>query len=499
MARAFARNDFDQRGGNPAGVPGGFILIFFVILTFVLGGGSRADLASLLLLRPLAFIALVAGVIAITPEQAKSFKPIWWLGGASVLLVLLQLIPLPPALWSSLPGRDIIVDIFRVTGIKESWQPLTVDAFAGWNTLFSIAVPAAVLVLMAGAGEKIGGRLLKLLCILVFASAFLGILQVIGGPSNSFYFYRITNWDSATGLFANRNHNAMFLACGFPLLAVWASGLKGTIEQQRAYGYVAIAGAVALVPTIVIAESRGGILIAAMGLVAAALIYRHPAAGIKARGARPVKSLAAAGMAIGASALILLLVLTKRETAIDRLLNESVEDDLRFAALPHIWKMGLEAFPFGWGAGSFTNVYKVIEPTDLLAETYLNRAHNDLLEVFFEHGLFGVALIAAALIMLLVAGKRLWSLRAILSKPQSAVVERLRLGYAGFAILAMLGVGSLIDYPLRTPSLAALAAVSAAFIVFALDAFGGPGYGDRALASARRRNEVGHLEEGSKA
>ena len=41
MARAFARNDFDQRRGNPAGVPGGFILIFFVIMTFVLGGGSR--------------------------------------------------------------------------------------------------------------------------------------------------------------------------------------------------------------------------------------------------------------------------------------------------------------------------------------------------------------------------------------------------------------------------------------------------------------------------
>ena len=239
MARAFARNDFDPRRRTLSGAASGLILLSFVALTFLLGGGARPDVTSLLLLRPLAFIALVAGLMTLTKEQAKPFKPIWWLGGASALLVLLHLVPLPPALWSSLPGRGLIAEIFQVTGIKESWQPLTVDAFAGWNSLFSMAVPAAVLILMAASGEQIGGRLLKLLCIIVFASAFLGVLQIIGGPSNGFYLYRITNWESATGLFANRNHNAMFLACGFPLLAVWASGLKGTMQQQRAYGLVA--------------------------------------------------------------------------------------------------------------------------------------------------------------------------------------------------------------------------------------------------------------------
>src|SRR3546814_7850693 len=71
-----------------------------------------------------------------------------------------------------------------------------------------MVVPAAALVLMAAGGEQVGGRLVKLLCIIVIVSAFLGILQVIGGPSNGFYLYRITNWESATGLFANRNHNA---------------------------------------------------------------------------------------------------------------------------------------------------------------------------------------------------------------------------------------------------------------------------------------------------
>ncbi|MBR2172329.1 O-antigen ligase [Sphingopyxis sp.] len=499
MARAFARNDFDPRRRTLSGAASGLILLSFVALTFLLGGGARPDVTSLLLLRPLAFVALVAGLMTLTKEQAKPFKPIWWLGGASALLVLLHLVPLPPALWSSLPGRGLIAEIFQVTGIKESWQPLTVDAFAGWNSLFSMAVPAAVLILMAASGEQIGGRLLKLLCIIVFASAFLGVLQIIGGPSNGFYLYRITNWESATGLFANRNHNAMFLACGFPLLAVWASGLKGTMQQQRAYGLVAIAGAVTLLPTILITESRAGLLVGAMGLVFAALIYRRPDSGVKARGARQMGGLIAAIMAGVATLVIFLLALSRRQTTIDRLLNENVDDDPRFAALPHIWKMGLDAFPFGWGTGSFANAYKVIEPAELLSENYLNHAHNDFLEIFFEYGLFGIALIAVALIMLLVAAKRLWSLRALLSKQQSAAVERLRLGYAGIAILVMLGVGSVFDYPLRTPSLAALAAIATGFIVFALDAFRAPGYGDRAAANSRRRNEVDNSEEGSRA
>src|SRR3546814_2055986 len=81
----------------------------------------------------------------------------------------------------------------------------------------------------------------------------------------------------------------MFLACGFPLLAAWASGLKGSAQQQQAYGFVAAAGALTLVPMILITESRAGIVIGAVGLVAAAAIYRRPEQGIRTRGAKQVR------------------------------------------------------------------------------------------------------------------------------------------------------------------------------------------------------------------
>ena len=66
MARAFARNDFDPRRRTLSGAASGLILLSFVALTFLLGGGARPDVTSLLLLRPLAFIALVAGLLTLT-------------------------------------------------------------------------------------------------------------------------------------------------------------------------------------------------------------------------------------------------------------------------------------------------------------------------------------------------------------------------------------------------------------------------------------------------
>lgn len=496
MARVSSRSDVDPRRGF---LSAGNVLLLLVFVIFALGGSGRPDVAFQLLLRPLAVIVLVFGLLALTPAMRQRFKPLWWLGGASVGLLLLHLVPLPPAIWSALPGRGVVASIFAETGLDESWQPLSLSPFDGWNSLFAMVVPAAALVIMAAGGEQASGKLGKLLCILVFVSAFLGVLQVIGGPSNSFYIYRITNWESATGLFANRNHNAMFLACGFPLLAAWASGLKGSAQQQRAYGFVAVVGALALLPMILITESRAGILIGAIGMVSALLIYRRPEQGTVMRGAKQIRGLAAAGLAVVASLVVMLLTLTSRQTTIDRLANESVAEDLRFAALPHIWQMGLDAFPFGWGAGSFVTAYKIIEPDSLLSENYLNHAHNDLLEVFTEYGAFGVALIAAMLIMYFIAAKRLWSLRAVLSRTQSAAAERIRFGFVGLSILAMLGVGSLLDYPLRIPSLMVLAAVSAGFVVFALDAFRGDGYGERAVLNSRRRDEVDSIKEGSKA
>src|SRR3546814_16196895 len=107
--------------------------------------------------------------------------------------------------------------------------------------------------------------------------------------------------------------------------------------------------------------------------------------------------------------------------------------------------MWLDAFPFGWGAWSFVTAYKVVEPAHLLSQNYLNHAHNDLLEIFAEYGAFCLVLLEAALIMYVVAAKRLWSQRAVLLRLQSDIAVPIRPGFVGLSVLSILGVGGGFD------------------------------------------------------
>src|SRR3546814_9667270 len=102
MARLSSRSEFDPRTGSL--LSASTALFFLVGAAFLLGGGARSDVTSLLLLRPLAVLVLAIGLLALTPTASRRFRPLWWFGGASAGLVLLHLMPLPPAIWSAFPG-----------------------------------------------------------------------------------------------------------------------------------------------------------------------------------------------------------------------------------------------------------------------------------------------------------------------------------------------------------------------------------------------------------
>ncbi|MCU0729849.1 MAG: O-antigen polymerase, partial [Sphingopyxis sp.] len=191
----------------------------FAVILFLMGGGSRDDIASLPLLRPLAVALLTAAIIA---APADAWTPYRWplmALGAAALVVALQLVPLPPAMWQALPGRDIIIGIDRLAGLDGTWRPLNMAPSRGWNALFALAVPAAMLAVMIKAGEDAWAKLPVVLVLVGLGSGVLGALQLLSPGDGPLYLYRITNNDAAVGLFANRNHNAMFIACQFPLIA----------------------------------------------------------------------------------------------------------------------------------------------------------------------------------------------------------------------------------------------------------------------------------------
>jgi O-antigen ligase len=433
-------------------------LVGYLGLVFLMGGGARGDILSLVILRPVAIIVCGFALMTLGWKHIRQYRFLFALAAALFVLVGLHLVPLPFSIWASLPGRGIIVEIGQAAQLGEVWRPLTMVPIATWNAFYSLFVPLAALLLAVQLDREEQHQLLPVLILLGGASGLLGILQVIGAQEGPFYLYRVTNYSSAVGLFSNRNHQALFLACLIPMLATYASSGIKTPEQARFRGGIAIAGSIVLVPLLLVAGSRTGLALGVLGLLVVPLLYRRPAAVDPAarRPARwPMITLMLGGVAIIALALV--TVLFGRDEAISRVIAPSGPDEARFQVWGPIMDMAWQYFPFGSGIGTFVEAYKIGETDALLSSTYLNHAHNDWIEVYMTGGAIGLLLLAAATVAWAVRSFRIWSGGRLTARQMS-------FGRLSSVLILMLGLASIGDYPLRVPSLACLAVILAVWL-----------------------------------
>lgn len=219
MLRTKAVRLNDRGNMNEVGWP----LPIAIVIAMMIGGASRPDVLSLLLLRPLSALLFIYAIF-VHGRVAFRRSPMLMIFAISILmLVALHVVPLPPALWSSLPGREVAVNVYRVAGMSLPWLPLSMSPVGAWNSLFSLLLPFGVLVLALAASGREQIRALRFVLIIGLISGGIGLLQILGSPNGVLYFYDITNNGSAVGLLANRNHQAVFLASLFPLLAMHVS------------------------------------------------------------------------------------------------------------------------------------------------------------------------------------------------------------------------------------------------------------------------------------
>ena len=154
---------------------------------------------------------------------------------------LLQLIPMPPSLWSGLPGRGEIASAYEAAGMTLPWLPISLDPSATWLGLLSLLPATAVFLAMLSLEQRSRRILIMLIFIVVFASVLLDMLQMMGGEDSPLRFYAITNLDRAVGFFANSNHNAAFLYSAIPFATAWAIGLVLDHRRNRAIGLALLA------------------------------------------------------------------------------------------------------------------------------------------------------------------------------------------------------------------------------------------------------------------
>ncbi|CAN0569157.1 unnamed protein product, partial [Laminaria digitata] len=157
-----------------------YAFVAFFVIVFFTGGGSRDDIQSLLVLRPLAILFCAYALTVKAPEQWKGRMFPLYIAGALLALMVLQLIPLPPSVWTALPGRQIFADIADIAGIEQPWRPLTLSPSKTLNSLFSLAVPIAAIMLYLNLDREYRRRAVPVLIVLCSISALWAIFQVIG-------------------------------------------------------------------------------------------------------------------------------------------------------------------------------------------------------------------------------------------------------------------------------------------------------------------------------
>jgi len=420
----------------------------YLAAVLVLGGASAAGFAANAILQ-LAGAALIGWCLWRPAPAAIREADFPWraLGIALGVLAAVQFLPLPPVLWTLLPGRGPVAEGYRLLGQPLPWLAVSLSP---WSSLASLAwwIPAlALLVAMRRSDGPHPEFVARVVVGVAVTAIALGAMQRAGA---AIYFYKITNYGLGTGFFANANHQANFLLLA---LALWAgAGAGSNPAAQRAdrrqvslalfYGVAAL-----LVIGVLLSNSVAGVGLLLPTLAGVALI-RMP-------GFAPPRIGVIAGLAVIAAGVFAFAYFGSLEigqaasSAADQTPGHSRADYLA---------TGLQAisatFPFGSGLGTFEAYYHWFEAPATVGTTYVNHAHDDLLEIVIETGLFGLVPVVIFVAWWVRRSAALW-----LRHRDNAFA------LAGSLMLGIVLAHSLVDYPLRTAAISGLAAVAWALML----------------------------------
>jgi O-antigen ligase len=361
-----------------------------------------------------------------------------------------------------LPGRASEAAALGLVGAGARWMPWSVAPARSLASLLALIPPAAAMVLMARAGTSSRWWTLAAIAAIGLVSVVVGAGQLAGGESRLLRFYGESHIGFLTGFQANRNAAADVLLIAMLALAAL------DVRSKPAWRPLTGAALAALAVAVFLTGSRAGIALMAPVLAGIAVWRgREPL-----RRLRPRARLAGTFGVLAATAAVV-LVLAANPTARRMAARFSQGHDPR----PELWTDTLYAigqtWPMGSGLGSFVPVFVAAERLEVVDQSFPNRAHNDYLEFVLEAGLPGLVVLSA------LAAWLIWRLVVGLRRAESEAA-RAELVFAG-ATLALLGLHSVVDYPLRSMALATLAGVAAG-IILAAD-------GRRASSSPRPRVE----------
>ena len=421
------------------------ILPAYVFLCLLIGGSTQGIWAKAML-QVLAIAIIGWAILTREPQFVPvAAKRLLWIAGGIGLLFAIQLVPLPPAAWTTLPGRGLIASGFDLLGMQLPWQPLSIAPYDTGVAALTLLPPLAVLVGMVRLRAWTISGMLAAILLAAVMSVLLGVLQVTGGDG-SWYFYRITNRGVAVGAFANGNHFATLLLASIPLLAgiavsEWRAAAAGS-QRRSLSAALSIAAAAVFVVGILINGSAAIFLLGPPVALATLLLAQRP----------PLKRLRQGLMAIA----LLLAVAAALLVTVGKDLpgwgtNASIETRTEYWAktAAATKEHGLA----GTGFGTFRQVYRQFEDPGTVNRWYVNHAHNDYLELALEGGVGAMLLLALFLFWWAARARDTWLAPGGTPEQKGAAVAS-----------AVILLHSSFDYPLRTAAMMVLMAACLAIL-----------------------------------
>lgn len=413
----------------------------YLLLCLLLGGASAAGFIANFMLQ-IAGLPLIGWALwqMVQERPPAQIRPPLGLLAIFLVIALLQLVPLPPALWTELPGRGAVVEGYRLLGIPLPWLPLTLAPEVALSSILWLQPAFASLLGVVVLGAFRGRGIATAIVAVTLASVAIGALQVIGGTSA--YLYRVTNYGVAVGFFANANHNATLLLVCIPFLAaLQATLLKRSGSQRSASAIRLLVGAAyaVILVGLLINASLAGIGLGVPVTLGSWLAFGHQRPALRS-------GIVVATVVVSLAAVVTIVVgpfgnnLFGTQTR-----NVELSRQTSFALT---LRAARDYFPVGSGTGSFQPVYHMQEPLGSVTTTFMNHAHSDWIELLLETGIVGIAFAALFLGWWIVRVRAIW--RAEEPDPFAKA--------AAIATAAIM-LHSVVDYPLRTAALSAVFAV----------------------------------------
>jgi len=419
------------------------ILPTFLFLCLILGGSSRGVVANMVLQVTATLILAWALLSGDPPAMTSAARRLLLIVAAVGLLFVVQLLPLPPAMWTALPGRDFLVRGYALLGMPQPWMPLSLSPYDTMASALTLLPPLALFLAMLRLRSWRAEHMFLGLLGGTGVSILLGILQVRSGVG--WYFYDITNRGVAVGAFANANHFATLLLIAIPVFCAVA------VDRWREWEGVESRPLAVVVSAVGLAFLLAGIL---MCRSAAFLLLGPPvvaATVLMAFRLKPKRM----GQGLVAVALLVVLAGSALVFAGDRIpgwgTSASVETRKQY------WATSVDAAQgqalTGWGFGAFQQAYRRYEDASAVDRFYVNHAHNDYAEIAVEGG------IPALLLVLVFLGWWVAQSWSAWKSPGAMLVQKA----ASIASAAIL-MHSFFDFPLRTAAISACLAVCLALL-----------------------------------